>query len=145
MYTIEKIEAETTFPVRHCILRSGKPLSSCYFEGDKNEDTLHFGLFEKGKLLGVASFFTQKNIFFQQEKQLQLRGMAILNQYQNKGLGKILLQSCESYLQENKVELIWFNARESAIGFYRSLGYNLEGALFDIPDVGLHVIMHKTI
>jgi ribosomal protein S18 acetylase RimI-like enzyme len=71
--------------------------------------------------------------------------MAILDQHQNKGLGKIVLQSCELHLKENKVELIWFNARESAIGFYRSLEYNLEGDLFDIPDVGPHVIMYKTI
>lgn len=145
MYTIKKIEAESTFPVRHCVLRSGKPLSSCYFEGDKNVNTVHFGVFEKDELLGVASFFAIKNIFFQKEKQFQLRGMAILAHHQNKGLGKILLQSCESYLLKNRAELIWFNARESAIGFYRSLGYNLEGALFDISDVGPHVIMYKTI
>nr|WP_315158103.1 GNAT family N-acetyltransferase [uncultured Flavobacterium sp.] len=145
MYTIRKIEAEATFPVRHSVLRSGKPLSSCYFEGDKDDETAHFGIFEKDELLGVASFFAQKCNFFQQEKQFQLRGMAILDQHQNKGLGKIVLQSCELHLKENKVELIWFNARESAIGFYRSLEYNLEGDLFDIPDVGPHVIMYKTI
>nr|WP_315173353.1 GNAT family N-acetyltransferase [uncultured Flavobacterium sp.] len=145
MYTIKKIEAEATFPVRHCVLRSGKPLSSCYFEGDKNEDTAHFEVFEKDEFLGIASFFAQKNIFFHQENQFQLRGMPILDQYQNKGLGKKILQSCELHLKENMVELIWFNARESAIGFYTSLGYNQEGVLFDSPDVGPHFIMRKTI
>jgi GNAT superfamily N-acetyltransferase len=143
MYTINKIEAKATFPVRHPVLRAGKPLSSCYFEGDEDVSTLHFGVFEYATLLGVASFFAKKCTQFYQENQFQLRGMAILEKHQNKGLGRILLQNCESHFQEHGAKLIWFNARESAIGFYESLGYTTYGELFDIPDVGPHVIMYK--
>lgn len=143
MYTIKKIEAKATYSIRHAVLREGKPISTCYFEGDEDLNTLHFGVFDNEVLLGVASFFMKNSKHFSHDKQFQLRGMAILEEHQNKGLGKILLQYCESFFREQATQLIWFNARVSAIGFYESLGYAIYGKLFDIPEVGPHIIMYK--
>jgi hypothetical protein len=39
--------------------------------------------------------------------------------------------------------LIWFNARVEAVGFYEKMGYQKTGNLFEIPDVGVHILMFK--
>ena len=45
MPTIKKITSTDTFSVRHPVLRSGKPLESCHFDGDILATTSHYGLF----------------------------------------------------------------------------------------------------
>ena len=34
-FKILKIDANITYPLRHALLRKGKPLRSCYFKNDK--------------------------------------------------------------------------------------------------------------
>jgi len=70
--------------------------------------------------------------------------MAILQDYQGKELGQKLIQHCENFLLGlRKGVLIWFNVRESAIGFYEKLEYKIAGNAFDIEDAGKHFLMFK--
>ena len=46
--------------LRHYVLKSGKPLLSCYFDGGKNEDAAYFSVFDKNELESFASFFCKK-------------------------------------------------------------------------------------
>jgi hypothetical protein len=41
----QKITALETYSARHAILRKGKPLSTCQFDGDDLESTHHFSFF----------------------------------------------------------------------------------------------------
>ncbi|MNF36440.1 Acetyltransferase (GNAT) family protein [compost metagenome] len=145
MQNIKKISALETFPVRHPVLRTEKPIESCHFEGDDLETTVHFGLFDENNLIGVISIFEAKNKLFPEERQFQIRGMAVLKEYQKKGLGATLVNHCEKYCLDNNADLIWFNARTEATGFYEKMGYQKIGASFDIKDVGEHFVMSKKI
>jgi GNAT superfamily N-acetyltransferase len=81
---------------------------------------------------------------FEQDCQYQLRGMAILPEYQGRGLGKELLLAGEMELQKKcKKPLLWFNARESAVNFYSKFGYRTIGEPFMIPNVCMHIVMFK--
>lgn len=142
---IKIISAKETYPVRLPILRKGKPIESCHFDGDNLLSTRHFGLFIDNTLIGVASVFRNKNKIFEQNNQFQLRGMAILNSHQRQGLGKDLIQAIENYVTENKGEIIWFNARDVALNFYKTLGYQVIGMPFNIKSIGTHYIMSKKI
>lgn len=64
MTVIKEISSKETFIVRHPVLRKGKPIESCYFEGDDLESTHHFGLFVNEKLTGVISIFLNSNPIF---------------------------------------------------------------------------------
>ena len=57
MPTIKKITSTDTFSVRHPVLRSGKPLESCLFDGDTFATTSHYGLFFNQEIIGVLSLF----------------------------------------------------------------------------------------
>lgn len=143
MTEIKKINFNETFPVRHPVLRAGKPVESCFFDGDDLISTVHFGLFDNSKLTGVISIFRNKNSTFRAENQFQIRGMAVLKESQRKNFGKQLLQQGESYILSQKGNLIWFNARENAVPFYQNSGYEIWGDPFEIKDIGTHYIMYK--
>jgi GNAT superfamily N-acetyltransferase len=143
MSIIKKIKASETFEVRHPVLRKGKPIESCHFEGDDLLTTLHCGLFEDEKLLGVISVFENDNPLFDIKNQAQIRGMAILENYQGKGFGKLLVTHCEKKLKLQNKSVIWFNARVNAVDFYKKMGYITIGNPFEIFDVGLHYVMYK--
>jgi GNAT superfamily N-acetyltransferase len=143
LITIKEIDKKSTYPVRHLVLRKGKPIESCYFEDDEKDSTVHFGLIIDKKIVGVVSLFEQKNENFNENKQFQIRGMAVLDKYQQKGYGKLLIQKVETYCLELNVDLIWFNARENAKKFYQKMNYTTTGKPFLIENIGLHYIMFK--
>ncbi|MFT5754242.1 MAG: GNAT superfamily N-acetyltransferase [Flavobacterium sp.] len=143
MITIKEIDKKSTYPVRHLVLRKGKPIESCYFEDDEKDSTRHFGLIIDKKVVGVVSLFEQKNENFNENKQFQIRGMAVLDEYQQKGYGKLLIKKVETYCLELNVDLIWFNARENAKSFYQKMNYTTSGKPFLIENIGLHYIMIK--
>ena len=145
MNNIKEISASATFAVRHPVLRPGKPLESCRFEGDDLKTTKHFGVFERQNLVGIVTVLQNKSDLFSEENQFQIRGMAVLESHQKKGFGEKLLLFSEKYIQGEHGTIIWFNAREHASGFYEKAGYKKIGNLFEIPDVGSHYIMYKNL
>ena len=124
-------------------MRQGKPIESCFFEGDDDATTVHFGLFDPQECIGVASIFKNNNSFFNNAVQYQLRGMAVIEAFQRKGLGEQLVKYTENYIQLKEATLLWFNARQTAVAFYEKLGFEKKGEAFDIPDVGTHYLMVK--
>jgi len=143
MPVITKISAQDTFDVRHPVLRKGKPLESCRFDGDELATTQHFGIYENHQLEGVISLFEHQNPLFDYPHQIQIRGMAVLENHQGKGYGRMLVEHCEALLRQSATELIWFNARENAVSFYRKLGYETIGDSFEIAGIGKHYVMWK--
>mgnify|MGYP003520977511 CR=1 FL=1 len=142
---IKKISSLETYPVRHEVLRKGKPIETCQFKGDDDENTVHFGLFLEDKLVGIISIFKENNILFPELNQFQIRGMAVLEEFQGKGFGAELVKEAENHCISLNTDVIWFNARENAVSFYKKLGYTSIGDSFLIPDVGIHFAMYKKI
>ena len=140
---VKKITYLDTFSVRSAVLRQGKPIETCFFFGDDDEETIHFGLFIDYNLIGVASIFKAQNEIFEKNNQFQLRGMAILNEFQGLGFGNILLKEVCKFLETKNVEVLWFNAREKAVSFYQNFGFQVVGNSFEIPEIGTHFVMFK--
>ena len=143
MTIIKKIAAKETYSVRLPVLRKGKPIESCQFDGDNLATTQHYGIYLDNELVGIISLFKKNNSTFSQKNQYQIRGMAVLENHRKKDYGKALLIYTEEECKNQEVDLIWFNARIEAIGFYEKMGYQKKGTPFDIPDVGEHIVMFK--
>lgn len=144
-YNIRLINTEEAYQVRHPVLRKGMPFESCIFKGDDFKTTIHLGIFDKAKLVGVCSFFKNKHDAIPETSQYQLRGMAILGKYQGKGLGNCILNHGENLLKKKDTKIIWCNAREVAVNFYKKCGYKITEKPFDIKNIGLHYIMFKNL
>lgn len=142
---VQTVTATETYPVRHAVLRQGKPLSACALEGDDLPSALHLGAFFKGRIIGVVTFLENTHDLFPYARQVQLRGMGVLPEFQKKGIGELLVSTGEQQLVKRGIPFIWMNARVVALSFYRKLGYIVFGAPFTISDIGLHYKMTKPI
>ncbi|MCG2460506.1 GNAT family N-acetyltransferase [Flavobacteriaceae bacterium F89] len=142
---INSISAAETYPIRQPVLRPGKPLASCVFDGDDFPTTFHLGGFYKNRLVAVATFMEHNQLDHKSKIAVQVRGMAVLKEYQGRGFGKLLLNFGEKLLLDRRIKTVWMNAREIAVPFYKNCGYNTIGKAFIIPGIGIHFVMLKNL
>ena len=114
MFKIKNIQASETWDLRHRVMAPNRPFDSIKLP--KDEEGLHFGLFEEEKLISVISLFIENDM-------AQFRKFATEISEQNKGYGSILLNHIIEESVKNNVKNIWCNARMSAFGFYEKFGF----------------------
>lgn len=139
MIDIKPISAQETYEIRKEILRRNINLTE-KIDDDFSETSFHLGAYVNNKLVSVATFMQHNNENFT-GKQYRLRGMATLDAYQKKGLGKMLIFEGVKKLKKIGVETLWCNARTSALQFYQKLGFKTIGTEFDIHLIGPHYVM----
>jgi GNAT superfamily N-acetyltransferase len=145
---IRRVGVEKILDLRHRILRAGLPPESARFEGDEAETTLHFAAYELApsgrageQVIGCLSLMLNS---FEGESAWQLRGMAVEEGLQQRGLGRQLLTQAEAAAEsEDRARLLWCNARVPAAGFYQKHGWAIVSEVFEIPTAGPHVKMSK--
>ncbi|HUH25727.1 MAG TPA: GNAT family N-acetyltransferase [Flavobacterium sp.] len=143
MIQIKKISADETIDLRHEVLRSGMPKEESVFEGDYDEDTLHLGAFDKEKLVGVITFHHKKTNTFKAHPIYRLTGLAVLEEYRGKGIGKKLIEKGIDKVSKHESVFLWCFARDFAVHFYEKLGFLLKIQQVIIPNIGSHRIMFK--
>lgn len=142
---VRPVTAAETWPLRLAVLRPHRPLAAAQFPGDDLPTTRHFGAFRGTALLGIASLFRAEFPDHPGVPALQLRGMATAPEVRGAGFGQALVGACVAYAREQPVKLLWCNARTSALGFYGKLGWEISGSEFDVPDVGPHFHMWRSV
>jgi len=68
--------------------------------------------------------------------------MAVSEEHQGKGLGKLIIQNAENELVKLCFSEIEMAARETVIPFYQKLGYQIKGTLFQQAGIP-HITMVK--
>ena len=142
-----RISAADTYPIRQQVLVPDHDLKKVKFEFDDDEDiSFHLGAFKDSQLVSVASFYYDRNTIFLDLHQYQLRGMATLPEFQGQGLSSELLNMAFPIIKQNFCTLLWCNARVSAIGYYEKVGFKIhDDKVFEIEDIGPHILMYKNI
>ncbi len=123
---IVRISWEETIPVRHEVLWPEKESSFCKVEGD--EDAMHYGVLVNDALVCVASVYINSD-------QARLRKFATLKKFQSRGIGSAVLSYILEDLSKLPLKCFWFDARESAIGFYKKFGFEKVGSRFHKSEV----------
>jgi predicted GNAT family N-acyltransferase len=137
---IRLISAEETHDIRHEILRKGQPRHTVVYKEDSMEGSFHLGAFVDGKLVGITSLYPESHPDLNLNLH-RLRGMATLPAVRGKGYGVQLVREAEREVERRGSPGIWCNARTSASGFYRKLGFEVVGDEFDMPGIGPHYLM----
>lgn len=140
---MRRITAAETWPLRQSVLRPGRPLAAAQFPGDDLSSTNHFSAYQNDELVGIASLFLAEMPEHPGVTAWQLRGMATAPEVRGAGFGRALVAACVAFAFASGKKLIWCNARLSALGFYRKLGWEILGEEFDVPDVGPHFHMWR--
>jgi GNAT superfamily N-acetyltransferase len=139
------IPLEATFPLRLEVLRPGGTLEDCRFQSDVIPGGFHVGTFLDGRCVAVGSFSPEGHPQFSAGTPYRLRGMASAADVRGRGAGSLLLDLAYAELERRGADLLWCNARETAIAFYGRMGFTGEGPLFMIAGIGPHQVMHRPI
>lgn len=140
---IRFIKARDTWPLRHQVLRPHQTLEDCDYPNDRNPESFHLGGFEEDRLIAVGSFYEEGNDRLPGWSQWRLRGMAVAPEHRSRNLGGTLLVFALDQLRAKGVDLLWCQARETAVRFYARHGFVVDGERFDIEGIGGHFVMHR--
>ncbi len=140
---IAPITALATHELRQSILRPHQTLAEMAYPGDDDSGTIHFGAFDREKLIGIVSLYVEPLPDEPQPTDLRFRGMAVDADRQLGGVGRLLIEACIAHARDAGGRVLWCNARTSAAGFYERLNFAQHGEIFDISAVGPHVVMTR--
>lgn len=125
------------YNLRYRMLRQpwNRPLGS---EKDEIEnECIHAAFFENDKILGVCRLQINDN------KEGQIRYMAVENGLQGRGIGKKILAYIEQKAREKALAFIVLHARENAVMFYQSCDYKIITDSYLLYGVIPHIEMRK--
>jgi GNAT superfamily N-acetyltransferase len=132
-------------PLRQEILRPGHTGEKLVFPGDGDPETLHAAVSIENQVVAVATVMPDPHPYDPQPGDWRLRGMATGPEQRNLGIGGALLVACEAHAREHRGTRLWCNARVNARAFYERGGLVVEGDAFEIPTVGPHYLMSKSL
>lgn len=136
--TIRAGSAREVVDVRHRILRRGRPRATAIFPGDERADARHWVAERDGAIVGVVSVLPAPMPDAPPElaepPTLQLRGMAVVEEEQGRGVGARMLE----VVHRDVARPMWCNARIDVVGFYAHHGWQPVGPIFHIPEIGHH-------
>jgi len=113
------------------------------YPGDDMPGVLHVAVVDGDEVVGVASLSPEPHPADPRAGDGRLRGMATAPAIRGAGHGAALIGACVAHARERRGTRIWCNARRPAEGFYVRQGFVVEGAPFDIPGIGPHVVMTR--
>jgi GNAT superfamily N-acetyltransferase len=140
---VERVEASECHALRRAVLRDGDAAAVVDWPEDAAPGAFHIGVRKEATLIAVASFAPVATPLRPEARAWQLRGMAVEPAHQGRGHGATLLDAALWHLRAAGAEVLWANARDSALGFYVGHGMSVEGDGFVQPDTGLphHVVV----
>ena len=136
---IMSIEVSKCYPLRHKMLRKGKPLETCHFDGDNLKGTFHLGALVDKEIIGIISVYEKDLTQFKNSKGAQFRGIAVASKHQRKGVASKLINYAQRETKKKiNPKYIWLNGRISANNLYLNRGFKPIGDRFEINTIGIH-------
>jgi GNAT superfamily N-acetyltransferase len=122
------------------VLRPGQPPATALYPGDDGVASAHFGAFDRGEVVGVASLYAEDREGGPSPG-WRLRGMATAPSHRGRGIGRAVLDACIDHASTVGGAELWCNARLVAVEFYRRAGFEIVSDEFDIRGIGPHHVM----
>ena len=131
-------------PLRQLVLRAGMDSQNVDFEGDDEITTVHVAAIDsENQIVGVSTWLVRPFSSQPQVIALQLRGMATQVELQSRGIGALLLEAGEKYGATIGAQIVWANARDTALDFYHRNGYRTvgDGFIESVTQLPHHQVM----
>ena len=141
---VKPIASEETYELRHKVLRPNQSLQDCKYPLDHDVSALHIGCFLDSTLVAVGTIFCEDREGNTSGNVWRIRGMAVSPGNRGKGIGGKVLSALINHVeQQHPGAEIWCNGRECVKEFYEHFGFLQVGDAFELPMIGLHVVMVK--
>lgn len=143
MNDVKTISSAETYPLRLSVLWPHlNELNECSLAIDDVEGTFHVGAFKDEELVSVGTFLIDFNKEFKHKKQYRLRAMASSTKVRGQNFGKKIIDFAIQKLKNEKIDLLWCDAREVALGFYEKMGFKMIGNFYEVKNIGPHKLMY---
>jgi GNAT superfamily N-acetyltransferase len=141
-FSIRQVPVEVVRPLRHLVLRPGRPPDTVRIPEDDSADTWHLAAIAGDDVVGVMTLFADTPPPAVPTPAERFRWMAVHPDWQGRGVGRSLLHEAASRLQRRGAAHMWAHGRDSAQPFYERNGFDVYGAAFVDPDTGIshHII-----
>lgn len=130
-------------PLRVRVLRKGTPATHAHYPEDEYDDVVHYGIVHDDIVIATSTWFTKECPERVGVLAMQLKGMAVDDTLQTSGLGKQLIDAGLQLAQQNKAQVVWARARDTAVGFYEKCGFAVVGEGFIDEPTGMphHIVV----
>jgi GNAT superfamily N-acetyltransferase len=143
---VREVAAIETLALRQRVLRPHQTLDELAHEDDDRRDAVSFAAIDAGAVIGTASVHREPPPWATHEPQAwRLRGMATDEARRHLGVGTAVLDAAVDYVREHNGDLLWCNARVTAIAFYQRAGFTTRGESWDEPRLGAHIAMQRRV
>ena len=146
---VELVDAASVRPLRHDVLRPGRPVSEAVFDGDDLPGAAHVAAHvatRRTEVLAVGTVHPSP-VPWEPERTdgWRIRGMATLADRRDRGLGRAVLDALLDHVAARGGGLVWCNARTAALSLYARAGFIARGEVFDVPGIGPHVQVWRVV
>ncbi len=138
---IRRIDAGDTHHLRQMLLRPHQRIGE--MEWDHDAEGVHFGAFVDDDLVGITTLVPQPREAV--PGGWRVRGMAVVPDLRGHGIGAALLAAAVDTAWEHDAAELWCTARTPAARFYAVHGFEAVSDVFELPDIGPHVIMRRAL
>ena len=142
---IKVVAAKDIRPLRNLVLRPNLTIETTYYDLDNDIETFHLASIMDNTIISIGTFYPENDVELQTKNGYRLRGMATHPKFRRKSAATKLMKESFVLLKEKKCDVLWCNARLVAVEFYKSLGFKITGKIFDIPSIGPHYKMYKSV
>lgn len=144
-FHVARVSADQLHELRRRVLRNDDAALYQPDSRDEDETSFHYGGFVGPRLVVSASFFPSASPINSSLVTYQLRYMATDFDVQGRGYGARVLAFAEDDLRALGVEQLWANGRDTALGFYDSVGWlRVEGSQHLSGETSLpHTVIYK--
>jgi len=135
---VDVVSVDAVLPLRHRVLRPGRPESESSYSSDRDPCTVHLAVLDdSGEVLACGTFFPEP---LDGKSAWRVRGMATDPRRRGQGLGTAVLHAGIEHVASAGGSLLWCNARLGALALYRRAGFETVGAEFELPGIGAHYL-----
>ncbi|MHB8717513.1 MAG: GNAT family N-acetyltransferase [Candidatus Dormibacteria bacterium] len=125
--------AEDVADLRQRVLRAHLPEERLVAPQDTLPGTVHLLARCGDRVVGVVTCFMEEAPHRRGEPALRFRGMAVDPDEQGRGTGSALVREVLDRGRRLGARLVWANGRDTALGFYSRLGFEVVGETFMDP------------
>ncbi len=139
---VRDVEVAQVADLRTRVLRSHMPGTPARAATDDLPSTVHLGAFRGDRLVGAVTVFAEEAPGHPGTPAQRFRFMAVEPSAQGTGTGTALMNEVIARARARDIRLLWANGRDSALDFYRRLGFEAVGDGFaDSPSLLPHHVV----
>jgi ribosomal protein S18 acetylase RimI-like enzyme len=150
---VEFVPAWTTWPLRQEVLRPGRAVRDCVYPGEDDRRVAHAAALRRDMASGGDIVVLAVGVVMPEAppwdagrpRSWRVRGMATSPEMRGRGLGGLVLDLLVGHVTAHGGDLVWCNARTPALSLYERAGFGPRGEVFELPEIGPHLVMWRTV